>query len=90
MSQVSLRLPDSLHREVKLLAKRENTSANQLITLAVAEKVSALKTLEWIEQRARRAPSPEPLLRTLIADQYRTRASARARRANRPCRRGRN
>jgi hypothetical protein len=59
MSQVSLRLPDSLHREVKLLAKRENTSANQLITLAVAEKVSALKTLEWIEQRARRAPSPE-------------------------------
>ncbi|MGH9380393.1 MAG: toxin-antitoxin system HicB family antitoxin [Thermoanaerobaculia bacterium] len=58
MSQVSLRLPDSLHREVKLLAKRENTSANQLITLAVAEKVSALKTLEWIEQRARRAPSP--------------------------------
>lgn len=59
MSQVSLRLPDSLHREAKLLAKRERTSANQLITLAVAEKVSALKTLEWIEQRARRAPSAE-------------------------------
>lgn len=58
MSQVSLRLPESLHREVKQLAEQENISANQFITLAVAEKISALMTLEWIEQRARRAPSP--------------------------------
>jgi hypothetical protein len=59
MSQLSLRLPDSLHRAVKKLAEQENISANQFITLAVAEKISALMTLEWIERRARRAPGPE-------------------------------
>jgi len=57
MSQLSLRLPDSLHRAVKELAERENISANQFITLAVAEKVSALMTLEWLERRAGRAPT---------------------------------
>lgn len=57
MSQMSLRLPDSLHRAVKELAEQESISANQFITLAVAEKVSALMTLEWIERRAGRAPT---------------------------------
>jgi hypothetical protein len=59
MSQLSLRLPDSLHRAVKELAEQENISANHFITLAVAEKVSALMTLDWIERRARRAPSAD-------------------------------
>ena len=57
MSQISLRLPDSLHKAVKELAERDNSSANQFITHAVAEKVSALRTMEWMEERARRAPS---------------------------------
>jgi len=57
MSQMSLRLPDSLHKAVKQLAEQENISANQFITLAVAEKVSALMTLEWVERRAGRAPT---------------------------------
>jgi hypothetical protein len=56
MSQLSLRLPESLHKAVKQLAEQESISANQFITLAVAEKVSALMTLEWIERRAGRAP----------------------------------
>lgn len=57
MSQMSLRLPDSLHKAVKELAEQENISANQFITLAVAEKISALMTLDWIERRAGRAPT---------------------------------
>jgi predicted transcriptional regulator len=57
MSQMSLRLPDSLHEAVRRLAEQENISANQFITLAVAEKVSALMTLEWLERRAGRAPT---------------------------------
>ena len=56
MSQISLRLPDSLHKAVKEFAERDNSSANQFITHAVAEKVSALRTMEWMEARARRAP----------------------------------
>jgi hypothetical protein len=54
MSTLSLRLPESLHRQLRDLAKREGISINQLITTAVAEKMSALKTLEYLEERAAR------------------------------------
>lgn len=50
MSAISVRLPDSLHNAVRELAKRDNISINQFITLAVAEKLSALMT-----ERANRA-----------------------------------
>ena len=55
MSNISLRLPDSLHRRARELAKKENTSINQLVSSALAEKISALMAEEYIEQRARRA-----------------------------------
>jgi predicted DNA-binding ribbon-helix-helix protein len=54
MSNLSLRLPESLHKELKELSKRENVSINQLISIAVAEKVAALKTLDYLKQRASR------------------------------------
>lgn len=54
MSTISLRLPDSLHKQVKILAEKENVSINQLITLALAEKLSALMTEEYLEERAKR------------------------------------
>ncbi len=54
MSTVSLRLPNSLHRGVKELAKREGVSMNQVISTAVAEKLSALMTVEYLEERAER------------------------------------
>jgi predicted transcriptional regulator len=56
MSQLTLRLPESLHKSLKEIAEKENISANQFITLAVAEKISALTTADLIEQRAARAP----------------------------------
>jgi predicted transcriptional regulator len=54
MSTISLRLPDSLHKQVRKLAEKENVSINQLITLALAEKLSALMTEEYLEERAKR------------------------------------
>ena len=54
MSTLSLRLPDYLHNSMRELAKREGVSINQLITLAVAEKMSALMTEEYLEKRAKR------------------------------------
>lgn len=54
MSTISLRIPDSLHDAVRGLAKREHTSINQLTTLALAEKVSALMTEDYLESRAKR------------------------------------
>ena len=55
MSMLSLRLPDSLHRMVREVAAKDSISINQLIASAVAEKMSALLTEEYLEQRARRA-----------------------------------
>ena len=55
MSTLSLRLPDSLHNQIRLLAKQEGVSINQLIASAAAEKVAALLTEEYLEERARRA-----------------------------------
>ena len=54
MSTLSLRLPNSLHREIRELAKKEGISINQFITTAAAEKLSALMTEEYLEKRARR------------------------------------
>ena len=54
MSTISLRLPDSLHKQVRKLAEQERVSINQLITLALAEKLSALMTEEYLEERAKR------------------------------------
>lgn len=55
MTALSVRLPDSLHAQLKQLAEQEGVSINQLITLAVAEKVSALKTEDYFRERAARA-----------------------------------
>lgn len=54
MSTISLRLPESLHERVRELAEKEGVSINQLITTALAEKLSALLTEEFLEKRAKR------------------------------------
>ncbi len=61
MSTLSLRLPDSIHRELKELAKKEGVSINHFISLAVAEKVSALRTVDYLIHRAARANSTDLL-----------------------------
>ena len=55
MSTLSLRIPKSLHEQIRHLAKREGISINQFVASAAAEKMSALLTEEYIEARARRA-----------------------------------
>jgi hypothetical protein len=55
MSSLSLRLPDSLHRHLKRAADEDGISINQFISLAIAEKLSALQTYDIIAERARGA-----------------------------------
>lgn len=55
MAVLSLRLPESLHRRVREMAKQEGISMNQFVALALAEKVSALDTVDYLRQRAARA-----------------------------------
>ena len=52
MSKLSLRLPDSLHQQVKVLARQDGISINQFISTAVAEKMAALVTEEHLRTRA--------------------------------------
>lgn len=54
MSTLSLRLPESIHRHLKQLAEREGISINQLVNSAVAEKLAALLTEEYLQERADR------------------------------------
>jgi hypothetical protein len=54
MSTMSVRLPESLHEKAREMAEREGVSINQLVTTALAEKLSALLTEEYLAQRAAR------------------------------------
>jgi hypothetical protein len=54
MSALSIRLPESLHKNAKVYASQEGISVNQLISTALAEKLSALATQDYLEQRAAR------------------------------------
>lgn len=54
MATLRLRIPDYLHKMAREVAKTEGISVNQLITLAVAEKLSALATESYLEERAKR------------------------------------
>lgn len=55
MSALSLRLPESIHRHIKEVAKLEGISINQFISSAVSEKISALMTEDYLKNRAGRA-----------------------------------
>jgi hypothetical protein len=53
-SNFALRLQPSLMEEARKVAKAEGVAVNQLINVAVAEKVSALRTEEYFAERAAR------------------------------------
>jgi hypothetical protein len=50
-----LRLPRSLKEAVERISKAEGTSINQFVATAVAEKVSALETARFFQDRKARA-----------------------------------
>jgi len=54
-SNVALRLQTSLLEEAKRVAEAEGVALNQLINVAVAEKISALRTEDYFRERATRA-----------------------------------
>lgn len=60
-SNFALRLQPSLLEELRKAAEAEGVALNQLINVAVAEKVSALRTEDYFRQRARRADRAETM-----------------------------
>jgi hypothetical protein len=57
----ALRLQFSLKAEAERLAKAEGTTLNQFINVAVAEKIAALRTVDYFRERAERANIPAAL-----------------------------
>lgn len=53
-SNFALRLQPSLMAEARKVAEAEGVAVNQLINVAVAEKLSALRTEEYFAERAKR------------------------------------
>lgn len=64
MSVLSLRLPKTLHEQIRELAQEEGVSINQFVLLAVSEKVASIQTISYLEERAKRG-SREQLLEIL-------------------------
>ncbi len=54
MTAMSIRLPQSLHRNARDFAEREGVSMNQLIASALAEKLAALGAEDYLATRAAR------------------------------------
>jgi hypothetical protein len=63
-SNFALRLQPSLLDEARKLADSEGVALNQLINVALAEKISALRTEEYFQERASRA-DPQKIARIL-------------------------
>ncbi len=51
---IQVQIPDSLHKSLSDLASREGMSIDQLISTAIAEKLSALMTKDYLIERAKR------------------------------------
>lgn len=51
----ALRLPKSVKAEAEALSKADGTSLNQFVAIAVAERIAALKTAAFFEERRQRA-----------------------------------
>jgi hypothetical protein len=52
MSSYALRLPESLKQAAKRIAAADDTTMNQFFVVAIAEKISAMETASFFEQRA--------------------------------------
>jgi hypothetical protein len=55
MTTYPLRLPNSLKQALKETAKEDGSSINQFIIMAVAEKLSAMKTASFFEKAQQEA-----------------------------------
>lgn len=53
MSSLSVRIPDSLHESLREISKKDHVSINQFIASAIAEKITALETEDYINNRAK-------------------------------------
>ncbi|MGL4502946.1 MAG: hypothetical protein ACRCU2_28045 [Planktothrix sp.] len=54
MSDLIVKIPDSLYKQVAELAERESISLDQLVAIALSAQVSAWMTQDYLVERAKR------------------------------------
>jgi hypothetical protein len=54
MANLNVQLPNSLHNSVRKLSEKDGISVERFVASAVAEKVAALMTESYLEERAAR------------------------------------
>jgi post-segregation antitoxin (ccd killing protein) len=54
MSTMKIKVPDSLLKQARVMAEREDVTVEQLISSALAEKMAAWMTVDYLRQRAAR------------------------------------
>ena len=54
MSTLNVQLPDSLYKRLHTLASEDSVSSDQFVAVAIAEKISALETQDYLQERASR------------------------------------
>jgi hypothetical protein len=52
MSLVQVQIPESLHKSLNEFASRDGVTIDQFISTAIAEKLSALMTENYLKERA--------------------------------------
>jgi HicB family len=52
MTALTIRLPNSVHESIKLLARKDGISMNQFIASAAAEKMASFQTLDYLRREA--------------------------------------
>lgn len=65
MSALTIQIPDSLHEKLREQASKDHSTPEQVVVLAIAEKLSSLLTIDYLNERARRAKSGD--LKRLLA-----------------------
>jgi uncharacterized protein (DUF1778 family) len=52
MNALTIRIPESLHSNLKRIAQSEGISANQFIASAAAEKMASILTVDYLKREA--------------------------------------
>ena len=55
MSTITINVPESLFEKLKEAAEKDQSTPEHLAVLAIAEKLSSLMTVEYLQERASRA-----------------------------------
>lgn len=52
MTNLNVQIPESLYKQIKALATKENMSIEQLVSVALSAQVSAWMTKDYLEEKA--------------------------------------